>query len=92
MYYALLYDAVDGFIERRTPFRSDHLRLAREAHERGELLMAGALADPVDGALLVFSTEDKTIVASFAEADPYVINGLIKAWRVREWTVVVGAR
>jgi uncharacterized protein YciI len=89
-YYALLYELVDDMVRRRVPFREEHLRLAREARERGELVLAGALSEPVDRALLVFHAEDKSKVESFARKDPYVLNGLVKKWEVRPWNVVVG--
>jgi uncharacterized protein len=89
-YYALFYEAVDDFVSRRSPFREEHLHLAREALARGELVLAGALADPADGALLVFFAPGRAIAESFARNDPYVLNGLIKSWQVRPWTVVVG--
>jgi uncharacterized protein YciI len=91
MYLALQYDLVDDYLERRPEFRDEHLGLARAAHERGDLALAGALADPADQALLVWSTEDRAVVQAFAEADPYVRNGLVRAWRIREWNVVIGA-
>jgi uncharacterized protein YciI len=91
MYLALQYDLVDDYIERRGEFRDEHLGLARAAHERGELALAGAFTEPADQALLVWSTEDRSVVEAFAEADPYVRNGLVKAWRVRDWNVVIGA-
>jgi uncharacterized protein YciI len=90
MYLALQYDLVDDYLERRPEFREEHLGLARAAHERGDLALAGAFTDPADGALLVWSTEDRSVVESFAQADPYVRNGLVREWRVREWNVVVG--
>jgi uncharacterized protein YciI len=90
MYYLLLYDVVDDYIERRAPFREAHLARARAAHERGDLVMAGALADPADGAVLVFKADGPTVAERFAENDPYVQNGLVTRWRVRPWTVVVG--
>lgn len=89
-YYALFYEVVDDFIKRRTPYRNDHLRLAREAHARGDLVLAGALADPADLALLVFRTDSHTIVEDFALTDPYVTHGLVPRWWVRPLTVVVG--
>ena len=89
-YFALFYDAVDDFIARRGTYRDEHLRLAREAHARGELVLAGALADPADGALLVFQGESPAAAEAFARQDPYVKNGLIIGWKVRPWTVVVG--
>jgi len=89
-YYALLYELVDDMVARRVPFREEHLRLARESRERGDLVLAGALAEPVDRALLVFHVDDKSKVEAFARKDPYVINGLAKKWEVRPWNVVVG--
>ena len=89
-YYALFYEAVDDFIARRGAFRDEHLRQAREAHARGELVLAGALADPADGALLVFQGESPAAAEAFARQDPFVRNGLITMWKVRPWTVVVG--
>jgi uncharacterized protein len=89
-YYALLYELVDDMVTRRVPFREEHLRFARESRERGELVLAGALTEPVDRALLVFHVDDKNKVEAFARKDPYVLNGLAKKWEVRSWNVVVG--
>jgi uncharacterized protein YciI len=89
-YFALFYHAVDDFPLRRSPFRSEHLRLVQEAHRRGDLLLAGAFADPADGALLVFRVPERSIVEDFARNDPSVANGLVTRWEVRSWTVVVG--
>ena len=90
MYHMLLYEVVDDFINRRAPFREEHLGIVRESAERGELFMAGALTDPVDGAALVFKTDDRTVAERFAENDPYVKQGLVKNWKVRQWAVVTG--
>jgi uncharacterized protein len=90
VYFLLFYDVVDDYVERRAAFREAHLGLARETYERGELVLAGALADPVDGAVLLFRGADPSVADRFAQRDPYVVNGLVKNWHVREWTVVVG--
>ena len=89
-YFALIYYVVDGFVSRRTAFREAHLRLVEKANRRGELLLAGALGDPVDRALLVFRTQDRSIAENFARNDPYVINGLVTRWEVQPWAVVIG--
>jgi uncharacterized protein len=89
-YYALLYETVPDHVERRKPFRAEHLALAQAAHGRGELVLAGAWANPVDGALLVFRGDSPDAAEAFARADPYVRSGLVTSWRVREWTVVIG--
>ena len=89
-YYALFYDVVDDFVSRRSEYREEHLRLAREAHRRGELVLAGALTDPADRALLVFRAADRSVAEEFARNDPYVTSGLVTRWEVRPWTVVIG--
>jgi hypothetical protein len=89
-HFLLFYEGAPDYLERRPQFRSAHLRHAWDAYERGELIVAGALADPVDGAVLMFESEDSAAAEQFAQADPYVVNGLIKSWNVREWTTVVG--
>lgn len=89
-YYALFYEMVDDFVARRAAYRDEHLRLAREARARGELVLGGALADPPAGALLVFNSPDASAAEDFARNDPYVRNGVAKNWKVRPWTVVVG--
>jgi uncharacterized protein YciI len=90
-YFALLYDVVPNFIERRMPFREAHLQRVRDANARGVLLLAGALGEPPDGALLVFRSESPAAAEDFARTDPYVAEGLVTGWRVRPWTVVIGA-
>ena len=87
--HLLLYDVVADYVERRQPFRAEHLSGAQAAHEAGDLVMAGALADPPDGAVFVFRSA--AAAEAFAEADPYVREGIVTSWRVRAWTVVVGA-
>ena len=87
-YFALIYEVVDNFAERRTPFRGEHLRLVQEAHQRGELPLAGALGDPPNRALLIFRAADASVATAFARADPYVTNGLVIRWDVQPWAVV----
>lgn len=90
-YYVLEYALVDDYVERRAALRQEHLALARDAHARGELLLAGALGEPTDRALLVWAAPDPSVVEDFAERDPYVRNGLVTRWTVRPWTVVIGS-
>jgi uncharacterized protein YciI len=90
MHYLLFYEAMDDYIARRAAFREAHLDKAWQSHERGELVLAGALADPVDGAVLLFKSESPKVAEAFARADPYLTNGLVKRWYVREWSTVVG--
>jgi len=89
-YFALLYDSVDDFIVLRQPYRQEHLSLVRDAHGRGEVVLAGALGDPPDGAMLIFRSTSAAAAEAFAQRDPYVTHGLVMRWRVRPWHVVVG--
>jgi uncharacterized protein YciI len=90
MHYILFYDIVDDFVTKREPFRTAHLDLVTKAYERGELVLAGALAEPTDGAVLIFRGPSSQPAEAFAKADPYVTNGQVTRWRVRKWTTVIG--
>jgi hypothetical protein len=90
MYYLLIYKTVDDYVEKRVPFRPEHLAYADAAHARGDLFMGGALDNPADTAILVFKAESPSVAEEFARNDPYVKAGLVKEWSVRPWTVVIG--
>jgi hypothetical protein len=90
MYYILFYTTVDNYVEKRTPFREEHLSLAQQAYQNGSLIMGGALNDPADSAMLVFKGDSPQVATEFAQNDPYVKNGLITKWQVRPWVVVIG--
>ena len=87
-YFALFYDTVDNFVERRVPFRQSHLAMIDAAYADGRLVLAGALRP--SGALLVFRAGSAADVEQFVQRDPYVTGGLVTAWRIQEWAVVVG--
>jgi len=89
MHLVLEYTLADDYLDRRAALREDHLALARAAHDRGELLLAGALPDPFDRALLIW-TAPREVVERFVEQDPYVVQALVTGWTIREWNVVVG--
>ena len=91
MHYLLFYEFVSDYLERRPAHRSRHLALAWQAHERGELILGGALAEPADEGVLLFDAHSPAVAEQFARADPYVQNGLVVRWRVRPWQTVVGA-
>ncbi len=86
----LFYDVVPDYATKRMPYRGSHLAYAQQAVDRGELILGGALANPVDASILLFRASSPDIVEKFARDDPYVRNGIVTNWRVREWTTVVG--
>lgn len=89
-HYLLIYDLSDDYLEKRPNFRGLHLKAAWEASQRGELVLGGALQDPVDKAILLFKGESAKVAEDFAKDDPYVLNGLVKNWSVRKWLTVAG--
>ena len=92
MHYLLIYELAPDYLERRGALRAEHLRMAWRAHDRGELVMGGALTDPVDRALLLFEAASPDVPRRFAEQDPYVTSGLVTRWEVRHWVTVAGDR
>ncbi len=89
-HFLLMYELADDYLERRVTFREAHLKQAWDAAANDALVLGGALTDPVDTALLLFKGETPEAAEAFARTDPYVINGLVKSWKVREWMTVVG--
>ncbi|MDA7427872.1 YciI-like protein [Primorskyibacter aestuariivivens] len=89
-HFILFYDYIPDYMARRSADRDAHVAYIRPWLERGEILLGGAFANPADGAAIVFSVDDANKVEDFAAADPYVLNGLVTRWYVREWTTVVG--
>jgi uncharacterized protein len=90
MHYLLFYEGAEDYVAKRAPFREEHLRLGWEASQRGELIVGGAFANPTDGAVLLFEGNSPDVAERFARADPYVANGAVKRWHVREWNTVAG--
>lgn len=86
----LTYLLVDDYMDRRGDYRREHLELADDFYKKGLLLMGGALSRPTDKAVLIFRSEIVSAVESFVKEDPYVKNGLVESWDIREWSVVVG--
>lgn len=90
MYYILFYKTIENYTELRTPYRAVHLALAQKMRDEGKLILAGALEEPADGAVLIFSGDSPDDAEAFAKNDPYVRNGLITEWYIRKWNVVIG--
>jgi uncharacterized protein YciI len=87
-HHLLVYELAPDYLERRGAFRDTHLALAWGAADDGALILGGAVGDPVESALLLFAAADQA--RAFAEADPYVREGLVRSWRVVPWATVVG--
>jgi len=91
MHYLLFYEKAPGYQTRQDPLQTPHLVYVQAAVRRGELILAGSLLDPNDGAAVLFFKADSPAVAeAFAKADPYVTQGIVNKWWVRQWDTVVG--
>ena len=90
-HFALIYDMVENFVERRKPYREAHLQHINDAHARGSIVMAGPLGDPPDGGLLIFRADSPAAVEAWVRADPYVTNGIVVGSKVRPWNLVIGS-
>src|SRR6266699_450497 len=90
MHYLLFYEVGEDYVSRRTEFRDANIAKAWAASARGDLVLGGALANPVDGAVLLFRGDSPQVAEKFAKADPYVTSGLVRRWKIREWTTVAG--
>jgi hypothetical protein len=89
LHHALFYDYVENAVERRAPYREDHLAWARRWKEDGRIVMAGALDEPPHGALFVFVVDDPAQIDEFVAGDPYVRGGIVTGHRVVSWNVVI---
>jgi uncharacterized protein YciI len=90
-HYLLIYHLAEDYLERRAAYRTDHLTLAWQAADRGDLLLGGALEHPTNMALLLFCGNTPEAAEAFAQSDPYVVHGLVERWEVRKWNTVAGA-
>jgi len=90
MDYLLFYDYSADYLEHRVQFRDEHLALAWAAQSKGILILAGVLANPIDGAVFHFKADSAEAIEAFIHSDPYVQNGLVTGWRIREWITGVG--
>jgi uncharacterized protein YciI len=93
VYYILFYEVIGDHVTRRAPYREEHLRLLNEAHERGELVMAGALSEPVDGAVLIFCADDATVPRRFAQLRPDILENRLHTRLIggAEWIRTLGS-
>jgi len=84
-HWILKYTYCDNALEKRAPHRKEHLNLAKEFRSTGRIVMAGAYAD-LTGAECIFTSKEHAV--EFASLDPYVNNGVVKEYEVKEWSVV----
>jgi uncharacterized protein YciI len=87
--YVVTYSYVPDMAERRIPIRPEHLEHLNKGAKDGILVLAGALADPIDGGVLIVQAENPGEVLAWVAKDPFAREGLLLGVGVREWTVSV---
>lgn len=87
MKYVLLYESTDDIAAKAPLHFPAHRAHAEDFHARGTLLMTGAFANPQEGAMAIFTTHDAA--EDFARDDPFVLNGVVRAWHIRAWNEVL---
>ncbi len=89
-FYTLSYQLADDYMNKREPVRGLHFDHITPYYKAGKLIYGGAYDDPAEGALLIFKVDDRQEVEEFAQRDPYVLNGVVTSYQVRQWNVAIG--
>jgi uncharacterized protein len=88
--YVLLYDSADDVASRAPAHFPAHRARLDEFHRRGGLLMVGTFGDPQnEGSMGIFTSRDA--VEEFVREDPFVLNGVVKHWHIREWNEILAS-
>ena len=89
MKYVLLYESADDVASKAPPQFPAHKARLDEFHARGDLLMVGTFGDPqAQGSMAIFTSREAA--EEFATGDPFVLNGVVAAWEVRQWNEMYG--
>jgi uncharacterized protein len=82
--YVVFYESADDALEKVPEHFPAHAARGKEFHDRGSLLMFGAFANPLtEGSMAIFATREGA--EEFVAGDPFVLNGVVKSWEIREW-------
>jgi len=82
--YVLYYESAPDVLEKAPIHGPAHRAYWQEFLEKGSLLMIGPFANPKEGAMGIFTTREAA--EAFARDDPFVLNGVVMNWLVREWS------
>ena len=89
-YLLLTLDYVEDILEKRDPYRAEHIAGAKAQEAAGKCVLAGALQNPTDKGVFVFKDCDEAYVKAFVEGDAYYKAGLVPGYTIRPWMIVVG--
>ncbi len=80
----VLYESAADLVVKAPLYFAEHCARWDEFRRRGELLMIGAFANAQeDGSMAIFTTREAA--EEFVRGDPFVLNGVVRNWTIREW-------
>ncbi len=88
--YVLQYEYVENALEKRAPYREDHLAVFGKQVQNGNVVIGGAINHPPTGALTVFRNLTPNDIEQFVQQDPYVINGIVTKYTIKPYIAVTG--
>lgn len=88
MKYVLFYESADDVRSRAPAHFAAHRARWTEFQAAGTLLMIGTFGDPQrEGSMGIFTSREAA--EEFARTDPFVINGVVRRWFIREWAEAI---
>jgi uncharacterized protein len=88
MKYVLFYESADDVMTRAPTYFPAHGARVQTFHARGEILMVGTFGDPQEqGSMAIFPT--RAAAQAFVDGDPFVLEGVVRRWEIREWNEVL---
>jgi uncharacterized protein len=86
--YVLFYESADDVRTKAPPRFAAHVARWKEFQDRGTLLMIGTFANPQEeGSMAIFTTREAA--EAFARSDPFILNGVVRGWSIREWNEAI---
>ncbi|HZE34367.1 MAG TPA: YciI family protein [Actinoallomurus sp.] len=88
MKYVVFYESSPDVLTLAPQHFPAHQARLADFHARGLLLMVGTFGDPVkEGSMAIFTTREGA--EEFVKGDPFVLNGVVSSWNLREWNEVL---
>ena len=82
-----MYQSSDDVMTKAPLYFNEHRKRWEEYLRDGTLLAIGSFVDPREGSMGVFRTREDA--EEFVAGDPFVLNGVVKNWSIREWNEVL---
>ena len=89
-FFVTSYESIDEIMAREPEALAAHLARSKEWHARGTFLMAGAFLDKQEGPISTMGVlTTREAAEEFARGDPFVLNGMVSKWYIREWANIL---